>query len=147
MRHSARTSKFLDVLTTRTLLALGLTAVLLTACAESDPSTVSLPTATPTASPSPVSTLPSGVDQLVEVTVRNGQVVGGAERVKVKLKSVVRLVVTSDVADEIHLHGYDETADITAGGTATLTFTASIPGVFEVELESAELVLARFQVQ
>ncbi len=59
----------------------------------------------------------------------------------------MQLVVTSDVADEVHLHGYDKSVDVTAGGTATLTVLAKIPGVFEVELESRKLVLTQLQVQ
>ena len=35
-------------------------------------------------------------------------------------------MVTSSVADEVHLHGYDK-VDVRANGTATLTFTATIP--------------------
>ena len=44
--------------------------------------------------------------------------------------------VTSDVAEEIHHHGYNQTAQVAAGKTATLTFVANTPGTFEVELES-----------
>lgn len=128
-------------------------ALLLAGCADGDPSTVEVPNATPTASTpvsvpaSPTSTLPAGVDQVVRITVRDGRVVGGAQRVKVRLGDVVRLVVTSDVADEVHLHTYDERADVAAGGTATVTFTASIPGVVEAELEEHGLTLVRLQVQ
>lgn len=126
----------------------------LTACADGDPSTIETPEPTPTqASPTspastsaaPTSTLPPGVDHLVRVSVRDGKVAGGAQRVKVGRGDVVRLVVTSDVADEVHLHGYDKTVDVAAGGTATLTFTAAIPGTVEVELEDAGLTLVRFQ--
>ena len=143
----------------RVLRPVGLLAavVLLSSCSDSDPSTVATPTptvtalasATPSATPSaaPTSTLPAGVDQLVAVTVKGGKVVGGAKRVRVKKGNVVRLVVTSDVADEVHLHTYDKSVDVAAGGRAALTFTASIPGVIEAELESRQLTLVRFQVQ
>lgn len=130
-----------------------LAASLLSGCAEGDPETVQTPspTATPrsnqAASPRPTSTLPPGVDHLVRVTVRDGQVVGGAQRVRIPTGDVVRLVVTSDVADEVHLHTYDKKVDVAAGGTATLTFTASIPGVITAELEGTHLTLVRLQVQ
>ena len=58
----------------------------------------------------------------------------------------VVLVVKSDVADEIHLHGYDKSTDVTAGGTARLPFTATIPGRFEVELESRGVQIADLTV-
>ena len=85
--------------------------------------------------------------QVVEITVANNKVSGPKGRVKVTLGEKVTLRVTSDVADEIHLHGYDKHADVEAGGTADLTFTANVPGVFEVELESRALQLAQLQVQ
>jgi len=143
----------------RTAIAsLPLVLVLTSACGDSDPSTVETPeptgTAAATVAPSasapaasPSSTLPAGVDQLVGVTVADGQVVGGARRVQVKKGSVVRLLVRSDIADEVHLHTYDKSVDVAAGGTATLTFTATIGGVIEVELEEAGLTLVRLQIQ
>jgi hypothetical protein len=59
----------------------------------------------------------------------------------------VELAVTSDVADEIHLHGYNETAQVAAGTTATLTFVANTPGTFEVELENRGAKLVDIQVR
>ena len=47
----------------------------------------------------------------------------------------VVLAVTSDVADEVHLHGYDISRDVGAGGTVRITFRAKLPERFEVELE------------
>jgi hypothetical protein len=127
---------------------------LLTGCGDADPpGAAPSPTGTasstpgPTPSPTSTSTLPPGVDQLVSVVVRDGEVVGGAHRVRVHRGSVVRLVVSSDVADEVHLHTYDKKAHVDAGGRAVLTFTASIPGVITAELESRHLTLVRFQVQ
>jgi hypothetical protein len=56
------------------------------------------------------------------------------------------LSVSSDVADEIHVHGYDRKANIPAGATASVTFVANAPGVFEVELENSKLQLLQLQV-
>lgn len=114
---------------------------------SASPSSSPSPSVPASSAATPTSTLPSGVDQLVRVAVRNGAVVGGAQRVRVRLGDVVRLVVTSDVADEVHLHSYDKSVAVTAGGTATLTFKATIPGVIMAELEKAELTLIRFQIQ
>ena len=58
----------------------------------------------------------------------------------------VRLEVTADRADEVHLHGYDRKVDISPGKPAVLEFTADVPGVFEVELEEAGLKLVELQV-
>ncbi len=131
------------------LAVFALAAALLSACGTGAPSTAGGPSSAPSSSTprSPGSTLPPGVDQLVTVTVRAGEVLGGARRILVGRGDVVRLLVTSDVSDEVHLHTYDQRAHVAAGGTAVLTFTADIPGVIAAELEAAGLVLVRFQVQ
>lgn len=87
----------------------------------------------------------AGEGAVVEVTVSSGQVEGGG-RVPVALGDTVTIRVTSDVADRVHLHGYDVLADVGAGETAELTFTADIPGVFEVELEDAGIPLLELEV-
>jgi hypothetical protein len=45
--------------------------------------------------------------------------------------------VTTDSVDEVHVHGYDFVGIVIPTAPAVLTFTADIPGVFEVELEEA----------
>ena len=60
-----------------------------------------------------------------------------SQRVDVKIGDVVEIMVSSDVAEEMHLHGYDIVQDVPAGGSATLRFTAEVPGIFEVELENS----------
>lgn len=79
-------------------------------------------------------------------SVRNGSVDGGPGRWKVDKGERVTIVVRSDVADEIHVHGYDETADIKAGSTGEVSFTANVDGAFEVELEKTHLLLGTLQV-
>ncbi len=81
----------------------------------------------------------------IDVAVAEGAVTGGGE-VAVPLGEAVTLRVTSDVADEIHVHTYDLYADVEAGGTATLEFVADVPGVHEIELESAGLELVSLEV-
>ena len=68
-------------------------------------------------------------------------------RVPVNLGSTVALVVTSDVADEVHLHGYDRRADVPVGGTATIDFVADHAGVFEAELESRGIQLVQLEIR
>ena len=84
---------------------------------------------------------------VVSIVVVNGQPQGGIVRQTVSKGDRVVIVVKSDVADEIHLHGYDKSTDVTAGGTARLPFTADLPGRFEVELESRGVQIADLTVQ
>jgi hypothetical protein len=87
-----------------------------------------------------------GAGQRLEVQVAGGQATGDTGRVPVALGTAVTLVVTSDVADEAHLHGYDIEAALTPGEPAELTFDATIPGVFELELHETGTVLLTLQV-
>jgi Cupredoxin-like domain len=70
----------------------------------------------------------------VEVTIANGMVTPDPSRkVEVATGDPVHISVTSDQADEVHVHGYDIEKEVSAGGTVTIDFTADIPGQFEVE--------------
>ena len=95
----------------------------------------------------PAATEPGGGGpQAIQVRVAGNQVQTAEKRVKVKLDTRVRLEVTADRADEVHLHGYDRKVDVEPGEQATLEFTADTPGVFEVELEESGLKLLELQV-
>jgi hypothetical protein len=82
----------------------------------------------------------------VTVTVKDAQPVGGIGRATVRRGDRVLLVVHSDVADEIHLHGYNRMEDVAAGGTARISFVASVPGRFEAELEHRGVQIAEITV-
>ena len=77
----------------------------------------------------------------------DGKPAGGIARPSVKKNERVVLVVHSDTADEIHLHGYDVSREIAAGGQARIAFVAKIPGRFEVELEQSGTQLAELTVR
>jgi hypothetical protein len=82
----------------------------------------------------------------VSIVVVDGSPKGGIVRQTVSKGDRVVLVVTSDVADEIHLHGYDVSREVEAGGSVRLPFTATIPGRFEVELEQRGVQIADITV-
>lgn len=58
----------------------------------------------------------------------------------------VTLRVRSDVADELHVHGYDLSAPLPAGEAVALTFIAARAGRFEVELHRAHRELGALEV-
>jgi hypothetical protein len=76
----------------------------------------------------------------VDVTVADG-VVDGPDQFEFKQGDVVSIWVISDVSDEIHVHGYDMGFDAEAGVPIEVTFTATVTGIFEVELESSSTLL------
>ncbi|MGI8887079.1 MAG: hypothetical protein ACR2G9_09210 [Gaiellaceae bacterium] len=83
---------------------------------------------------------------IVRVRVVGGSPKGGIVRETVQKGDRVVLVVTSDVADHVHLHGYDIMRDVAAGGTARIRFRATVPGRFEVELEDRGAQIADLTV-
>jgi len=99
------------------------------------PATTAKPTTT--ADPTPV----------IEVRVAGGKPQGGVRRERVRRGETVVLRVVADVADEVHLHGYDRTAQVAPGKPAQIRFTADITGVFEVELEQRKLPLLMLEVR
>jgi hypothetical protein len=82
----------------------------------------------------------------LEIDVTGGVVTPDLGRVNVPLGGLVRIKVTSDAADEVHVHGYDLFAEVGAGEDITLEFVADVPGIFEVEMEHARLALVELQV-
>jgi hypothetical protein len=93
----------------------------------------------------PPSTTTAATGTLIEITVAEGKVEGGGRK-QVDKDEPVTLRVTSDVADEVHVHGYDISKDVPAGGTVRFSFPARIEGVFEVELEGRKQQLAELRV-
>ena len=65
---------------------------------------------------------------------------------KIKKGQTVRIIVTSDKADEVHVHGYDIEKELAAGQTGTIEFTADQTGRFEVETHHQGLQLFQFEV-
>jgi hypothetical protein len=123
-------------LTPRALVGLLAVVLLLGGCAGEAPS------------PSGASGTAAGATgQRIGVSFAHGKISGATGRVPVAKGSPVTLVVTSDVADEVHLHGYDIEKGLAPGKPATLQFTATLTGVFEVELHEANVVLVRLQVE
>jgi hypothetical protein len=71
---------------------------------------------------------------------------GSIRRVTIERDQRVTLIVSSDVADEVHVHGYDLMADVAPGSPARISFEASVPGRFDVELESRAIQIAELRV-
>jgi FtsP/CotA-like multicopper oxidase with cupredoxin domain len=81
------------------------------------------------------------------VHVVGGKPQGGIQTLSFVKGDRVRLRVVSDVADEIHVHGYDLKKDVEKGGSVEFSFPATIEGVFEVELEHAATQIASLEVR
>ena len=138
-------------------LALLASSLVLASCGGDDdagmPDTTTLtrptiPTTTDTTTTTATTTIPAvEPPTAVRVRVVGGAPQGGIVRKTVKRGDRVVLIVVSDVADEVHVHGYDLMQDVAAGGTARIRFRATVPGRFEVELEDRGAQIADLTVQ
>jgi len=70
------------------------------------------------------------------VVVRNGEPVGGVQRLKFDKGDRIQFRVRSDVSDEVHFHGYDVSKPVGPGQVARISVPAKFDGRFEVELEN-----------
>jgi len=126
--------------------------LLLAACASGSDSARTADSSTIT-SGSPSAGIASGEPNpaapvvVVNVSVRDGKVAPKPHRVDVKLGANVRLQVTSDEDDVLHVHGYEVEEPLEAGHTTTVELTADQPGVFEVETHESELLLLQLAVR
>ena len=81
------------------------------------------------------------------IVVRNAKPVGGVQDINVKKGDQVRFTVQSDVADEIHVHGYNFHKNVAKNGSVSFSFPATIDGGFVIELESRSEQIAALKVQ
>jgi hypothetical protein len=108
--------------------------------------TTTTTTTTTTEPPTTTTPPPPPGPTVVRIRVVNGAPRGGIVRETVSQNDRVVLVVTSDVSDHVHLHGYDIMRDVVPGRVTRLPFRATVPGRFEVELEDRGLQIADITV-
>jgi hypothetical protein len=80
------------------------------------------------------------------VQVKGGKPVGGIKDLTFNKGDTVSFKVTSDVADEVHVHGYDFHKDVAPGHPIEFSFPAKIDGEFVVELETRGEQIASLKV-
>jgi hypothetical protein len=61
--------------------------------------------------------------------------------VNVSVGQKVRIIVTSDVDNEVHVHGAEVEKELTAGQPGEIEAVESQPGIYEVELHHPALLL------
>lgn len=86
------------------------------------------------------------VGTAIRIDFDGGDVSVADDRISIDRGDEVRLHITSDVAEHVHVHGYDIFVDVSAGETVTVTFVADVPGVFEVEFEDSFTFVTELQV-
>ncbi len=80
------------------------------------------------------------------IEIRGDEPVGGVQELEFSAGEEIRFEVSSDRAEEVHVHGYDIAKDVPAGGSVEFAFPADIEGIFEVELEGLGTQIAELRV-
>ena len=102
----------------------------------------------PTDETGPATPRPSPAEpEIPPIEVRDGKPVGGVEELQFERGDTIEFSVKSDAEHEVHLHGYDVSKDVRAGGTVRFRLKAKIEGVFEVELEDTHTQIAELRVR
>jgi hypothetical protein len=89
---------------------------------------------------------PPPAPRFERIVVRDGRPVGGVKRLEYERGERVRFLVRADMADEVHVHGFDITKDVPANRSVRFRFSADIEGVFEVELHHAHVTIAELRI-
>jgi hypothetical protein len=99
-------------------------------------------TPTETAQPPP----PQPTVSRAVINVRGGEPVGGIRRLSMHKDRRLILVVTADVSDHVHVHGYDVMRDVAPGQPARFDLRTTIVGRFEIELEDRRKLIGQLTV-
>ncbi|OBG27077.1 hypothetical protein [Mycobacterium sp. 852002-51057_SCH5723018] len=85
---------------------------------------------------------------VVDVTIAKGQVTPTNTTLQAKVGQPITLRVTSDAADELHVHSTpDHKFQVAAAPNQTFQFSVDVPGNVEVELHHLDRTIATIQVQ
>lgn len=92
-------------------------------------------------------TTPELKAKIFELVIKDKKIVSGPETIKVTEGDEITIKITSDEAEEFHVHAYDKSVELEANVQATLTFTANLTGRFPFELEESKTDLGALEVQ
>lgn len=87
------------------------------------------------------------VPNTYELIIQDKKLISGSATIKVTQGDEVTIKITSDEAEEFHVHAYDNSVELEPGKQATLTFTANLSGRFPFELENSKTEIGALEVQ
>ncbi len=82
-----------------------------------------------------------------DLVIENKQITSGEQTLAVNQGDAVTITVMSDEAEELHIHGYDNSVELVPNEKATLSFTADVSGRFPFELEQSGTEIGVIEVQ
>ena len=89
----------------------------------------------------------SAAGRTIDITVTGSTVTPAPATVDLAVGEKLTLSVTSDHADQLHIHGFEVEEDLVAGVATTVTVTGAQPGVYEVETHHPALRLMKIAVR
>src|SRR5690348_10417569 len=72
---------------------------------------------------------------------------GSVQKIKVTQGDQVHFQVRSPKADVVHVHGYNIEKPVKAGQPLTISFKATINGVFDIEVHSTDTQIGQLTVE
>jgi hypothetical protein len=127
--------------------------VILTAGGGDDDGSGTQASATQTATPTPTQDQPEAQPQDAETPTPTSKpkpplLQGGkVTHLEFKEGDTVKFRVVSPVAEEVHIHGYDIAKDLEPNKEITVSFPATIEGIFEIEYEHAGEQIGELRVE
>lgn len=90
---------------------------------------------------------PGSAGLTVDIVIAHGQVTPANATLQVTVKQPITLHVTSDVADELHVHSVpDHKFEVAAAANQTFQFSVDVPGSVDVELHHLDRTVATIHV-
>jgi plastocyanin len=89
----------------------------------------------------------AGGTDVINVAVSNGKVHPADHREDVSVGDTVKLTVSSDRDDIVHVHGVNIEKPVSAGASVTITFKVTDPGIYEVETHESDLTLLQIEAR
>lgn len=82
-----------------------------------------------------------------DLVIKDKKIVSGPVTINVTQGDEVTINITSDEAEEFHIHAYDNSVELEPDIQSTLTFTANLSGRFPFELENSKTEIGALEVQ
>lgn len=122
-------------------IALLAAVLLIGSCGGNDTGTVS-------SSPDPATESPATEDVIVDIAIKGGKVTPQGDRVDAKVGQTITLRISSDSAEEIHVHSDPEhTYDVKPGAAIEESFTIDTPGQVAVEAHELDATIVQLVVR
>ncbi|MEX0667381.1 MAG: hypothetical protein WD313_03540 [Acidimicrobiia bacterium] len=132
------------------LAACGAGSTTTTAAGSTTTTTTSIQSTTTDTSPSTTATTAATTTsaslELPLIKVEDGVKTEGLDTISVRVGETVRFEVEADIADEVHVHGYDLSFETIPDEAVLVEFVADATGIFEVEIEGLALHIVGIEV-